>query len=49
MRRCEKGDGTPGPKPQMVDRWAAIAGNQLIETDGVDVLGIDPSMQIARG
>src|SRR5271170_4980380 len=39
-------NASTGPEPQMVDGGTAVAGNQLIETDGVDVAGVDPAMQL---
>ena len=44
----ERRDGAARPEPQMIDGGAAIARNQLIETDGVNILGIDPSMRLAQ-
>ncbi len=39
----KRGDGAAGPEPQVIDGRTAVAGNQLIETDCVDVAGIDPA------
>src|SRR5277367_6476559 len=37
-------DSPAGPQPQVIDGGAAVPENQLIESNGVDVLGVDPSM-----
>jgi len=44
LERCDR---APRPKPQMIDGRAAIAGNQLIEPDGVDVIRAHPTQRCA--
>jgi len=40
----ERRDRTPRPQPQVVDGRAAIAGNQLVEADRPDVVGVHPAV-----
>ena len=42
-------DCAAGPQPQVIDGGSAVAGNQLIESDGVDVLCIHPTVRLADG
>jgi hypothetical protein len=46
----ERRDRPAGPQPQVVDRGAAVARDQLVETHGPDVLRLDPAVaRAARG
>ena len=40
----ERRDRPAGPEPQVIDRGAAIARDQLVETHGPDVLRLDPAV-----
>ena len=40
----ERRDRAPGPEPQVVDRRAAVARDQLVEADRPDVVRVDPAV-----